>query len=513
VADVTAPEKGMQNGKIFLSAEGGTPPYSYEWSDAERIYAEGIVYEAENAEVKIPGHIVNDYDHAFNKSYLSFGGNEGSVKWIVDIARAGVYPIDFVYGGISVEGTHMGLSVNGIKQINPLMFSATRPLLIGWDQVTVMSELREGKNTIELFSNGKSGVNLDYLRVPGNFNSEKIAVAERWNLSPGSYSVTVVDAKNNRAQHSFTLAEVYPYKITSLDFKKTALGGVAIANPLSGYVYNWYRSDIPLFWQEKYEQPLFIGVEFVPPAPGNYYVSAKDKLTHAESTNRIGLAVGKTPADKNRDGINPGTLAGKIKLWFDSGDLDGDGNNDQIVPERGPLNEWKAKTWRYPGKIFAKYNPNVLNGLGVCSFDHVWVSRLGIDSVSFQTIILVYRESSMSLVGTAPFRELTKYMGKSADPGIRLFDPEKTDEAVKKGRVYLDGVKVDPFTTPNPMEFSILTVEFKEMVKEGLSIVDGNWEGDIAEMIFIDGVLSETERKGIEEHLRKKWFSAIDLDF
>ena len=287
-AEVTAPEKERQNGRIFLKTEGGTPPYSYEWSDAEQIYDEGIVYEAEKAEVKIPGHVVNDYDHASNKTFINFGGNEGSVKWVVDIVRAGVYPIDFVYGGISVEGTHMGLSVNGIKESNPLMFSATRPLLTGWDQVTVMCELREGKNTIELYSNGKSGVNLDYLRVPCNFNSGKIAVSERWNLPAGDYSVTVVDAKNNRAQSSYTLAEVYPYKITSLDFKKRASGGVAIANPLSGYVYNWYRNDIPLFWQEKYEQPLFTGVEFAPPAPGNYYVSAKDKLTHAESTNRIG---------------------------------------------------------------------------------------------------------------------------------------------------------------------------------------------------------------------------------
>jgi hypothetical protein len=512
-AEVTAPEKGRQNGSIFLRTKGGNPPYSYEWSDAERMYDEGIVYEAEKAEIKITGHILSNYDHAGNKAFLSFGGQEGSIKWIIDIVRAGIYPVDFVYGGISSEGTLMGLSVNGIQESNPLMFSATRPLFTGWNQVTVMYELREGKNTIELFSNGKSGANLDYLRVPCNYNSGKITESERWNLPPGDYSVTVSDAKNNRAHKSFTLKEVYPYKITSLDFKKTATGAVAIANPLGGYVYNWYRSDIPLFRQEKYEQPVFSGVEFAPPAPGNYYVSAKDKLTQAESTNRISLAIGKTPVGKKIDGINPGTLEGKIKLWFDSGDLDGDGNKDGIIPERGPLKEWKAKTWRYPGKIFAKYKPNVLNGMGVCGFDNVWISRLGIDPISFQTVIFVYRESSMSLPGTAPFRELTKYMGKSADTGKRLFDPEDTDEATKNGRVFLDGVKIDPFTTPNPMKFCLLTVELRSAVKEGFSVVDGNWEGDIAEMIFIDGVLSETERQGIEEHLRKKWFSAVDLDF
>lgn len=512
-AEVTTPEKDRQNGKIFLRTKGGNPPYSYEWSDTEKIYTEGLIYEAENAEVKIPGHTVGTFEGAGNNAFLSFGGSEGSVKWNIEVVRAGLYPVDFVFGGISPEGTVMNLSVNGNRESESLMFAATRPLFTGWDKVTVMCELREGKNIIELFSAGKSGANLDYLKVPCNFNPKIITGSERWNLPPGDYSVTVTDSQNRQLRKTFTLTEEYPFKITGLGFKKTASVAIAITKPLNGYVYNWYRNDIQPFRQENDELPLFTGDEFVPPVPGNYYVSAKNKLTHAESTNRICLGIGKTPTDKSINEMNPNILEEKVKLWFDSGDLDGDGNKDEIIPERGPLKEWKAKTWRNPGKIFAKFTPNILNGMGICGFDNVWISRLGIDSIRFQTIIFVYRESSMSLPGTSPFRELNKYIGKSTVTGKRLFDPGESNEATKKGSVYLNGVKIDPFITPNPMEFCILTIELGSEVKEGISVVDGNWEGQIAEMIFLDGLLSDTDRKGIEEHLRKKWFAAVDLDF
>jgi hypothetical protein len=57
------------------------------------------------------------------------------------------------------------------------------------------------------------------------------------------------------------------------------------------------------------------------------------------------------------------------------------------------------------------------------------------------------------------------------------------------------------------MKFCILTVEFESEITDKLTGVEGNWEGDIAEMIFIDKTLSDTERRGVEEYLRRKWFN------
>lgn len=337
------------------------------------------IYEAEEAVVEIPGHIVGNYFSASNNAFVDFNGKEGSVTWTVEIVNSGYYPVDIIYGGISEKGTPMSFSVNGTLVGQPINFLRTLPLYTGWAKASVTCFLKEGKNMITLNSTGKSGANIDYLRVAHNFNPS---------------------------------AEVNP---------------MALAD-------------------------------------------------------------------------------GKIKLWFDASDLDGDQIKDATVPERGPV-EWKAKTQRFPGKISAKYTPYALNRMGVCGFDNVWVSNLGTDIGSFQTVIMVMKESSMSFPGTCLFRGLNKYLGKSTDSGKRIFDPGTVDAKTKNGKVYLNGKIIDPFHTPNPMKFCILTVEFESEITDKLTGVEGNWEGDIAEMIFIDKTLSDTERRGVEEYLRRKWFN------
>jgi hypothetical protein len=201
-----------------------------------------------------------------------------------------------------------------------------------------------------------------------------------------------------------------------------------------------------------------------------------------------------------------------ILLWFDAGDLDGDGESDGVVPERGP-HEWKEKTWRNPGKMLVKFEPNKLNGYGIGAFDQVWVGNIGKEVINYQTIIMVYKDNSLSLAGTSPYKTLGKYIGKSSDTRKRLFDPDKMDTKTKDGKTYLNGKQVDPFNTPNPMRFCVLTVELGSSAKEPITSTDGNWEGSLAEVLVINRKLSDFERQGIEEYLRRKWFSSIDIDF
>jgi hypothetical protein len=63
------------------------------------------------------------------------------------------------------------------------------------------------------------------------------------------------------------------------------------------------------------------------------------------------------------------------------------------------------------------------------------------------------------------------------------------------------------------MRFCVLTVELGSSANEPITSTEGNWEGSLAEVLVINKKLSDIERQGIEEYLRKKWFSAIDLDF
>jgi hypothetical protein len=287
---------------------------------------------------------------------------------------------------------------------------------------------------------------------------------------------------------------------------------VRIIDPVPGYSYKWYNEDAPLFEMEHDEKALATGNEFTPPAPGNYFVAAKNNLTNGESSNRISLAIGKTPS-KGVKAVHPSALDEEdILLWFDASDLDGDGETDGVVPERGPY-EWKEKTWRNPGKMLIKYEPNRLNGYGFGAFEQVWLRNIGKEAIGYQTIIMVYKESSLSLAGTSPFKTLGKYIGKSADTKKRLFDPDKIDIKTRDGKIFLDGKQVDPFNTPNPMRFCVLTIELNSSANEPIATTDGNWEGSLAEFLVINKKLADSEREGIEEYLRRKWFSSIDLDF
>lgn len=512
--DITASDKDKDNGRIAVTVKGGTAPHSFQWEDVTYTYGQTHVYEAEHAAIHIPGHEATTYSDASGNTFIDFAGEEGSITWTVEVAKSGLYPVEIVYGGIARDGTPMTLSVHGQPADHSLVFEATRPQFIGWEKVTTTHYLRQGKNQVTLRSMGESGANIDYLRVPDHYVTSAVTGSQRINLPPGDFTVVVTDSENHTIEKTITVPEVYPFEITELAFQKTAEGTIAVVEPLEGYSYTWYQGDAPLFKPETHEAPLFVGTEFSPPGPGNYYVSAKSRLVHAESRNRISVAVDQTPEAPHRKQIDPATLGrGRVKLWFDSSDLDGDGNRDGVGQKRGPLREWTAKTWRNRGKIVAKYEPNRLNGMGICAFDNVWVSSLGTEIGGFQTVMLVYRESSMTFSGKSPFRGLNKYLGKSSESDRRLFDPDTIDEKTANGKVYLNGEAVDPFSTPNPMTFCILTVEFESDITDRLSGIEGYWEGDIAEMLFIDGALSDTERKGIEEFLRKKWFSTVDLEF
>ena len=119
----------------------------------------------------------------------------------------------------------------------------------------------------------------------------------------------------------------------------------------------------------------------------------------------------------------------------------------------------------------------------------------------------------MTLPGKSIFVDLNQYLGVSSEPHYRIFDRDKVHEKTQNATVHLNGEKVDPFNPPNPLDFCILTVEFPTLIEDPFSRVEGNFEGDIAEIIFVDKVLTEEERTGIEEYLRKKWLSTIDIDF
>ncbi|CAZ97642.1 M64 family metallopeptidase [Zobellia galactanivorans] len=511
--NIKASDIGKANGMLAISPSGGKAPYTVLWKKGKYQYGSPWVYESENATITDAEYTVKHLFSASNNTYVDLKGNEGSVSWEVKVANSGIYPVDIIYAGIFMKGSSAKLMVNGVEEKESVHFNQTRPLYTGWDVATAKVFLKEGINTVKLFSNGESLPNLDYLRVPTRVEAISVSGNERIGLAPGTYEYVVMDSESNTVEGVVVLPETYPFKISDISVENTSEGTVGIASPVNGYTYKWYAKDAPQVKLEHYEKPLGVGNTFRVPHKGTFYVAAYNEATNAESSNRIGFAVGDI-ADRREVRITPEELGeDAIKLWFDSSDIDGNGKPDEENPDRGPVKSWEDKSIRNGYELFMKYEPNALNGKGVAAFDHVWVSIMKEEVKEYQTIVLVYKEGSVSFPGTSLFRGLNAFIGRSSDVKKSLFDLDAVDDRTKKGQVFLNGKKVDPFTTPNPMEFCILTVELASPSDVPLARTEGLWEGAIAEMILIDRKLLDWERKGLEEYLRRKWFAMVDIKF
>jgi len=162
----------------------------------------------------------------------------------------------------------------------------------------------------------------------------------------------------------------------------------------------------------------------------------------------------------------------RLLLWLDAGDLDGNGITDTEVPPKGPFEGWKDKASGNRGPMI-KYYPNSLNHMGTAGFDMVWVSNMEKPVNGFQTVIMVYKQSSMSFPGTAPFKGLNRL--------------------------------VDLDTFPPDKDFHVLVREFVSRQNLELKTTEGNWEGSLAEIIVYDGLLSGREKESVKTGLIKKW--------
>ena len=116
--------------------------------------------------------------------------------------------------------------------------------------------------------------------------------------------------------------------------------------------------------------------------------------------------------------------------------------------------------------------------MGVAGFENVWVTNLEKPISGYQTIIMVYKQGSLSFAGTTPFKTLDKLMEL-------------------------------PFGH-NAEEYRIFTKEFDLKMDTEIRTTSGYWEGSLAEFIVYDGILTEKERKAVEAGLKKKWFTILN---
>ena len=222
----------------------------------------------------------------------------------------------------------------------------------------------------------------------------------------------------------------------------------------------------------------------------------------------VAIHIGRPPEDRKPLMPDQVESAGLL-LWLDANDMDGDGREDDPPPRRGAVIGWRSRVGDVKLDGFVFYQPNVQNGKGIASWETIWIQNLNKPVSGFQTIIMVRREHDLSSECTAPWRELNDLIGVGRY-GETLIS-EKVSDEIRNGAVYLDGVRVDPFKTPMTKGFYLITYEFPHRIERGFRTTEGHYEGAIAECLVYDGKLIEEERKEVEEYLRRKWLSAVDL--
>ncbi len=471
-----------------------------------------MIYEAEDCVTTLSKE-TKEFWTASTGKYVTFNEKEGIVTWNINVAKEGVYPVEIIYATMKkLEYPTVTVYANNEVSKQEIRLSNTLPHHIGWASKKVYVKFNTGDNTFAIKSQGKSLPNLDYIRIPDSYADEKITTACRGLLVPGTYSVAISDQAGNVSVETIELKDNKSFEIEKLEVVAKGKKGVAVKSPVKGYTYQWYANDTPALYINTPDAPLAVGTEFYPTEPGNYYLSVRD-ANNTESANRIGFAVAQKINSKITP-ISPATLSNdEMIMWYDASDLHADGTADFMEYESGPI-KWddKSKSSNKAGKITANYYPNKLNGLAVCGWDKEWVSPSGKVVMYYQTVIMVDRERDVSFKGTSPFRGLMNYIGKADDTSKALFD-EGVSSKTKNGRTFLNGAQVDPFKTANPMDYCTLTVELESPATDNAGTTEGFWEGDVAEIIMVNRKLTDKERKGIEEYLRLKWFSGIELEF
>jgi len=514
-AETIPASAGESNGRIRVDVEGGSAPYTFRWSDAEARVGKRVAYPAAAARHSTPvPEVVRDpniLDGDLACLNLQKGG--GWIEWAVRVLKTAEYPLDILY--LAPQDAVLQLAVNG-RPAEPAPAFPKTPEWREWKTRTIVAALKAGENTIRLTSLAAPGINVGTLVVPETAETVPVADRDRQGLVPGPYTLVVKDAAATSAEMTVVVGSEPGFLLRGERIEKSGPRTMRVSRPRSDFRYLWYAEDVPLRLPETPVRPFASGPEFSPPGPGNYYLAARKTATGAESSNRIGFAVtmdgGPGPGAPPVEPRLPDAAAAKLLLWLDAADTDGDGAEDALPPKRGVLLGWKSKAG---GASFGERNmvffqPNRQNGRGVANWETIWLQLLAKPVTGWRTVVLAYREHSLSRPGTAPFAGLSPFLGKGAD-ATRLFSDTVAPET-RAAAVYLDGGRVDPFTAPAPEGFHVLTVIFDRPIDVPLDRTDTHWSGAVGEILVYDGPLADGERAGVEEYLRRKWISSIDLE-
>jgi len=501
IKEIIASSGGENNGACIFDVHGGTAPYEFIWSD-------GVVLEDPQRNYIIPGDYsvkIRDNDLTTIEKNVTIKSEPGFALSGLEIKKTGPGTVKITNPGSDYryywyEKDYLCF----VPRFPHGTYTGTYATLDG-RQYKAEAHVIQNKGGIYIGdSEGRSDFGYWIHLMVNNTGQDNLPETFRINTSqdgPLAKELTIDSSRRGRGRGR------------SSRISETSWNGKVLDGRIELQGTGKCAGNFELFYisrPEKPDKPLHIGDEFSPTQSGNYYIAAQKIDLGAMSLNRVGCAV--TVGDERQE-VEP-LIPDEVKsagllMWLDASDLDGDGKEDKIQPRRGSVTGWqgKANCVNFQGFVF--YHPNQQNGKGAASWKTIWLQSLSERVQDFQTIFMVRREHELSFEGTSPWRDLSRMIGVG-EYGKKLMSDEISDD-LRKGAVYLNGSKVDLDTASMPTGFYQITYEFPEKMNRGFSRTDGRWEGSIAECLVFDAKLSETERKGVEKYLRRKWISAVHL--
>jgi len=498
---------GNHNGTVSLTVSGGLPPYKFIWSD-------GVVLNKPERREMTPGsYMVRVQDQNLTSIRKNINLNEEPGFEIKNVKFE------------NINDSTIGIS-NPSPDVNYLWYDKDIP--------PYLARFPQGIYTGKFSDDEKSEIAARAYVIPNKYG---LFVVDKEHKNDDGYWISLMLYVRGRDQEpeSFRIPtaseEMSPVELTAVNriWNEETDTWIEAAEGLEGNYWSGHVEGGSLNLKVKgkingnaslqyngvspsEDRPLHTGNRFIPDRPGNYFVSAQKKQSKALSLNRIGVAVSiRDPLDYIQP-IDPGNINNaRILMWLDASDMDADGVKDAKLPRKAMFG-WRSKDGGtgFGENNFVNFQPNSQNGLGTASWQYIWIQSLQEEVNHYQTIFMVRKEHDLSDLGSAPWQGLNKLIGTGEYGGF-LMTPE-VEEPIRQGAVYLNGTKVDPFTTAMPESFYLSTYEFPQPVDQALKRTDGYWEGSLAECIIFDKKLREEERRGVESYLYRKWISAVKIN-
>lgn len=504
------PSAGENNGEIRLNVTGGRPPYQITWSDGKGV-------DTTEREFLPPG----DYSVTVKDE------NQTTLEETITVSEVETFIFERPEFDRSVTGLVRILKPR--KDFRYIWYDADHPMHVNRAPRGLYEGHFESADGTKVQATGSliASFNGKWVTFPANRRNPNIkndysswirleAYFDGFNAKPKTlkfdtgHSGQPGESLDLAVDTSQEVAHIGKYEIPmKADWRGWIKQGRL---SLVGEGPDGGRFD--LRYTGRHENPakrLHVGSEFRPEQPGNYYVAAQKTSSGAISFNRIGVAVIQAAPSTTVVPLLPDAVtSGKLLLWLDPSDINADGKVDAELwtSERGILHGWKDKAGDH---VFDRihYWPNAQNGLAVADFKYLWVQHFKETVGKFQTVIMVYRDHELSQTGSSMWRGTGLCFWDLTDDPAAL---EKVPAAYRDARAYCNGVPVDPYATPAPLdEYCVATFELPQ--KNG-SFKSANpfWEGSLGEILVFDTKLSENERQGVEEYLRRKWVSTVSLE-